>query len=73
MTFPRIDGVEIPDGFDVVLRPELAVDPEADADGTRRAVDVLRAAGATMVNLRLVARSRDHWIAQLARAVDLLA
>jgi probable F420-dependent oxidoreductase len=63
----------LPAGFDLVLRPENAIDPGAQPDAARRTVDELVAIGATVVNLRFVSQSRDHWVDQLARMVDLVA
>jgi hypothetical protein len=50
---------------DVVLQPEPPVDPVGDPDGARRAVDVLRDAGATMLNLRFVHHSCEHYCEQM--------
>jgi probable F420-dependent oxidoreductase len=51
---------------DVVLQPEPPVDPVDDPDGVRRTVASLRDAGATMLNLRFVHHSCDHYCEQLA-------
>ena len=51
---------------DVVLQPEPPVDPMADGDRVRREIAALRDAGATMLNLRFVHHSCDHYCEQLA-------
>jgi probable F420-dependent oxidoreductase len=50
---------------DVVLQPEPPVDPIADPDGVRRTIAALRDAGATMLNLRFVHHSCEHYCEQL--------
>jgi probable F420-dependent oxidoreductase len=57
---------------EVLLQPEPPVDPLGDADGTRRAVDRLRDAGATALNLRFVHHSLEHYCEQLAAMVELV-
>jgi len=56
---------------EVVLQPEPPVDPAGDPDGTRSVVERLRAAGATMLNLRFVHHSLDHYCEQLAAMQEL--
>lgn len=56
---------------EVVLQPEPPVDPVGDPDGTRAVVERLRAAGATMLNLRFVHHSLDHYCEQLAAMQEL--
>jgi hypothetical protein len=50
---------------DVVLQPEPPVDPMADGDRVRREIAALRDAGASMLNLRFVHHSCDHYCEQL--------
>ena len=59
--------------LDVVLQSQRAIDPLGDTDATRRTVAELEAAGATTLALRLVHRSVDHYIEQLAAFRDLTA
>ena len=59
--------------LDVVLQSQRAIDPLGDPDATRRTVAELEAAGATTLALRLVHRSVDHYIEQLAAFRDLTA
>ena len=54
-----------PAGFEVVLSPERALDPIGDPDGSRRRMEELEAAGATVANLRLFSRSLSHYCDQL--------
>jgi len=63
----------LPDEFDLVLRNDNAVDPLGDADSVHRDLDALAAAGATIVNVRLVASSPEQWIDQLHRMMELAA
>lgn len=57
--------VDLPDGFDVVLASGV-VDPIGDPEATRRHLDGLRAAGATVVTVSLTASSVGHFTDQLA-------
>src|SRR5262249_37093594 len=43
---------ELPDGFEIVLFPEPAIDPVGDPAGARAAVESYVDAGATILNLR---------------------
>jgi hypothetical protein len=69
-TLDSVDGSRRA-GFELVLRPENALDPSTEPAAARRTLDDLRAAGATIVNIRLVSESRDQWIDQLARLMGL--
>jgi probable F420-dependent oxidoreductase len=51
---------------DVVLAPGRPIDPIGDPAGTSRAVATLREAGATILSLRFVHHSPDHYCEQLA-------
>lgn len=51
---------------DVVLQPDRPVDPIDDAAGTSRTVAALRDAGATILSLRFVHHSPEHYCEQLA-------
>ncbi|GAA0717124.1 LLM class F420-dependent oxidoreductase [Dactylosporangium roseum] len=64
--------VDPPERFDVILTPP-PLDPMADPAGTRRHVEELHAAGATMVNIVLRHRSADHCVDQLAAFRQLFA
>lgn len=66
-----LESVSIPNGFEVVLSTARALDPGADPDGTRRALDVLREAGATAATCTVAARSAQHHCEQLARLQEL--
>jgi len=57
---------------DVLLQPEPPVDPIGDPDGTRRTAATLRDAGATMLNLRFVHHSVEHYCEQLAAMRELV-
>ncbi|HEY2429913.1 MAG TPA: LLM class F420-dependent oxidoreductase [Acidimicrobiales bacterium] len=56
---------EPPEGFDVVLSPERALDPAGDRARAAETVDELAGIGATIINARLVSHSADHYIEQL--------
>ncbi|MGA8255468.1 MAG: TIGR03619 family F420-dependent LLM class oxidoreductase [Nocardioides sp.] len=62
-----LDGFDLPPGFEVVLSPGRPLDPGADADGTRRRLTALLAAGATIVTCAVRAESALHHTEQLAR------
>ncbi|MEX7471618.1 TIGR03619 family F420-dependent LLM class oxidoreductase [Mycobacterium adipatum] len=55
-----------PPGFDVVLSTDRACDPLGDPAGTRRHLERLRDAGATLVNCVVRAEDPDHYRDQLA-------
>jgi len=57
--------------LEIGLQPVPPIDPVGDPDRARRSVDELRAAGATMLNLRFVHRSLTHYCDQLAAATEL--
>jgi probable F420-dependent oxidoreductase len=64
-------SVDLPDGFDVVLGPPAPLDPLADPDGARRALDDLAALGTTVVNLTVRHDSLAHHLEQLEAFVAL--
>lgn len=55
----------VPPGFEVVLSTGRACDPLGDRDGTRRQLERLRAAGATLVTCVVRADGPDHYRDQL--------
>lgn len=59
------------DALDIGLQPP-PLDPTADRDSARFAVDAARAAGATMLNLRFVHHSVDHYCEQLGAMREVL-
>jgi probable F420-dependent oxidoreductase len=63
---------ELPEGFEVVLGFGGPVDPSGDPEGTRAAVEAVRALGATSVNVSVVHRSLDHYLEQLAAFAELV-
>jgi probable F420-dependent oxidoreductase len=50
---------------DVILQPDRPIDPTGDAAGTSQAVATFRDAGATVLSLRFVHYSPDHYCEQL--------
>ena len=56
---------DLPPGFDVVLATGRPLDPLGDADRARRALDRLRAVGATVVTCGLTSTDADHYGEQL--------
>jgi probable F420-dependent oxidoreductase len=60
-------------GFEVVLQTARPVDPIAVPEAAADAARELRDAGATMLSLRLVHRSVDHYIEQLEAMVEVVA
>jgi probable F420-dependent oxidoreductase len=51
--------------IDVVLQPDPPLDPVGDPSGTRRAIAATRDAGATMLTVRFVHHSCEHYCEQL--------
>ena len=60
-----LDSVELPADFDVVLGAGRPLDPTADADRSRRAIERTRDAGANVVTVHITSDSADHYIEQL--------
>lgn len=60
-----LGGVELPDGFEVVLSPGRPVDPLGDRDRTADRLARVRSAGATLVSTAVHATSVDHYGEQL--------
>jgi probable F420-dependent oxidoreductase len=58
-------GVELPDGFEVVISPERALDPSDGASACTDALGALAAAGTTIVAARVVHHSLAHYLEQL--------
>ncbi|EGD55795.1 TIGR03619 family F420-dependent LLM class oxidoreductase [Gordonia neofelifaecis] len=59
-----LDAVDLPEGFDVILTSG-PLDPLGDPDGTRRRLDELEAAGATVVTASIDATGVEHYTDQL--------
>lgn len=55
---------DLPFGFEVTLSVDR-LDPSGDADGVRHSIDQLLDAGATTINVSMVASSADHYCEQL--------
>jgi probable F420-dependent oxidoreductase len=66
-----LGGIEKPSGFDVVLGSGHPLDPGSDPTRVRRRLHGLRAAGATVVNCSVAARSAEHYCAQLHLLKDI--
>ena len=62
-------GVELPDGFEVVISPQRALDPTDGASACTDALGALAAAGTTIVAARLVHHSLAHYLEQLEALV----
>ena len=60
-----LTGVEPPEGFEVVISPERALDPSDAASACTDALGALAAAGTTIVAARLVHHSLAHYLEQL--------
>ncbi len=57
--------VDVPSGFDLVAQPIDVLDPIGDPEGTARLIEAWAAVGATVVEVRVVHRSLDHYLEQL--------
>ena len=66
-------GVERPDGFEVVISPERALDPSDAASACTDALGALVAAGTTIVAARVVHHSLAHCLEQLEALAGLAA
>lgn len=62
---------ELPDEFDVVLQPSIALDVVDAPDAAHAALSELRHAGATHVSLRFVHHSPAHYVEQLEATREL--
>ena len=58
--------------LEIVLQNGRPIDPSADPDGAAEVASGLRDAGATMLSLRLVHRSVDHYIEQMEAMVEVV-
>lgn len=58
--------------LELVLQTDRALDPGGDPDAARRAAQALVDAGATVLSLRLVHHSVDHYVDQLAAMASLV-
>jgi probable F420-dependent oxidoreductase len=68
-----VAGVERPDGFEVVISPERALDPSDAASACTDALGALAAAGTTIVAARVVHHSLAHCLEQLEALAGLAA
>jgi hypothetical protein len=57
--------------FELVLQNEHPFDPSTEPERVRDAADRLRDAGATMLNLRFVHHSVEHYVEQLTAMREL--
>jgi probable F420-dependent oxidoreductase len=64
---------ELPSDFEVVLMAPEPFDPMASPERTLATVDLLSRAGATIVNVRTVNRSLEHYLDQLHALSELLS
>ena len=60
-----LEQVERPPGFEVVLAAPGPLDPLADPERVRRALDRLQDVGATVASVALAADSREHYVEQV--------
>lgn len=60
-----LDGVEVPEDFELVLGAGRPMRPLEDPDQARRALTRTKEAGATIANVHLAADSAAHYIEQL--------
>lgn len=60
-----LDGVEVPDGFEVVLPPKRSLDPLGEPDLAVAALAELAEAGATNARVSFVHDSLSHYLEQL--------
>ncbi|HKA82675.1 MAG TPA: LLM class F420-dependent oxidoreductase [Acidimicrobiales bacterium] len=60
-----LGGVDLPDGFEVVISPARALDPSDGTSACADALGALAAAGTTIVAARVVHHSLAHYLEQL--------
>jgi hypothetical protein len=58
--------------FELVLQNEHPFDPSADPERVRDSAERLQDAGATILNVRLVHHSVDHYVEQLTAMRELI-
>ncbi|MGH9215749.1 MAG: LLM class F420-dependent oxidoreductase [Acidimicrobiales bacterium] len=68
-----VADIERPDGFEVVISPERALDPSDHASACQDALGALAEAGTTIVSARVVHHSLSHYVEQLEALVGLAA
>lgn len=68
-----LSAVELPAGFEVVLGTAAPLDPVDEPGRAEQLLLAARSAGATVVNVRVTARSVEHCVEQLAAAALLAA
>lgn len=66
-----LDGVDLPEDFEVVLATGRAVDPLGDRDRTLRTIDGLAGAGATAITASVAATSARHYGEQLGALIEI--
>ena len=62
---------DVPEGFEVVLTPDVALDPSGAAAATVDALGVLEEVGATAASVRIAADSATHYVEQLHALAEL--
>ena len=68
-----VADVERPDGFELVISPERALDPSDRASACTETLGELAEAGTTIVAARVVHHSLAHYLEQLEALVGLAA
>jgi hypothetical protein len=71
-TAAMLAKADIPDGFEVVMSAGHRLDPVGDVAGTKRALEELRQAGATLVNATFVHDSTAQYLEQLEALTHLV-
>ncbi|TQK69144.1 TIGR03619 family F420-dependent LLM class oxidoreductase [Nocardioides sp. SLBN-35] len=62
---------DVPEGFEVVLTPDIALDPSSAPDAAAAALGVLEEVGATAASVRITADSAGHYVEQLHALAEL--
>jgi probable F420-dependent oxidoreductase len=66
-----IKSVGIPDGFDLALSPDRALDPGGGAERVLDTIGQMESIGTTVINARIVGHSLDHYVEQLEALASL--
>ena len=62
---------DVPDGFEVVLPADRALDPVGEPGLTQETLGIMAAAGTTVLSARFVHRSLEHYLEQIHALAEL--
>jgi probable F420-dependent oxidoreductase len=62
---------DVPDGFEVVLPADRALDPVKDPEGTQNSLKAMAEVGTTVVSARFIHHSLEHYLEQIHALAEL--